>query len=117
MFNKFKRAITYIRKKIKQGVKIMTNAGKDVINTASEVGKEFVSGTKEIVNTVGNTAVNRYADHMDKKIELSKTVLKTVRSDIYSIFKNPTYIKNLGIVLLFTSAGLITVSLTNREVK
>lgn len=117
MFNKFKRAITYICKKIKHGVKIMTNAGKEAINKVSEVGKEVISGTKDVMNTVGNTAVNRYVDHMDKKLEFSKTVLKTVRTDIYSIFKNPTYIKNLGIVFLFTSAGLITVGLVNKEGK
>lgn len=117
MFNKFKRAITYICKKIKQGVKIIAEISKDIITDVSEVGKEVVSGTKDVINTVGITAVNRYADHMDKKLEFSKAVLKTVRTDIYSIFKNPTYIKNLGIVFLFTSAGLITVGLVNKEGK
>lgn len=59
MFNKFKKAVTYICKKIKQGVKIM-----------AEVGKELVSAGKDIVNTVGCKAVDRIADHADKKLDM-----------------------------------------------
>lgn len=124
MLNKFKKAVKYIAKKIKQRVEIMTNAGKEAINKVSEVGKEVISGTKDVMNTVGNTAVNRYADHMDKKLDMVKSAavgLKSTGSSlcngVKSILKNPTYIKNLGAVLLFTSVGLITVGLTNKEVK
>ena len=124
MFNKLKTAVKYVDKKIKQRVKIMAEISKDIITGVSEVGKEVVSGTKDVINTVGTTAVNRYADYMDKKIDMVERAgsalcngVKTIRTDIHSMFKNPTYIKNLGVVLLFTSAGLITVGLTNKEVK
>lgn len=124
MLNKFKKAVKYIAKKIKQGVKIIAEISKDIITDVSEVGKEVVSGTKDVINTVGITAVNRYADHMDKKLDMVKSAavgLKSTGSSlcngVKSTLKNPTYIKNLGVVLLFTSVGLITVGLTNKEVK
>ena len=120
MFNKLKKAVKYIVKKIKRGVEI----SKELVNQVSEVGKEVVSGTKDVVNTVGTTAINRYADYMDKKLDMVEHAgsalcngVKTIRTDIHSMLKTPTYIKNLGVVLLFASAGLITVGLTNKEVK
>lgn len=102
MFNKFKRTVTYIYKKIKQGVKIMTNAGKEVITKASEVGKEFVSGTKDVINTVGTTAVNRYADHMDKKINVAPSMVKQVIESM----KNTHNRKVAGIVMVGVGLGI-----------
>ena len=78
MLNKLKKALTYIYKKIKRGVEIVAEISKDIITGVSEVGKEVVSGTKDVINTVGTTAVNRYADYMDKKIDLGKSICNGV---------------------------------------
>lgn len=107
MFNKFKRAVTYICKKIKQGVKIMAEVGKD------------------IVNTVGCKAVDRIADHADKKLEMveragsalcngakgagktSKSTIKEVFSGIGHFMNDTESLKTYGSMFIFVGAGML----------
>ena len=102
MFNKLKKAVKYIVKKIKQGVEIVTEISKDIITGVSEVGKEVVSGTKDVVNTVGTTAVNRYADYMDKKLHIAPNIVKQVLKSM----KNTNNRKVTGIVMIGIGLGV-----------
>lgn len=110
MLNKFKNVVKYIAKKIKQGVKIMAEISKDIITGVSEVGKEVVSGTRDVINTVSTTAVNRYADHADKKLDMIKAAaigLKNTGSEIYNDIKHINGLK-IGVMLLFIGGGCVT---------
>ena len=105
MFNKLKKAVKYIVKKIKQGVEIVAEISKDIITGVSEV----VSGTKDVVNTVGTTAVNRYADYMDKKIDLGKSICSTIHNDIKTacnIIANPHNRITTGVIGICLGVGL-----------
>ena len=109
MFNKLKKAVKYIVKKIKQGVEIVAEISKDIITGVSEVGKEVVSGTKDVVNTVGTTAVNRYADYMGKKIDLGKSICSTIHNDIKTacnIIANPHNRITAGVIGICLGVGL-----------
>lgn len=120
MLNKFKKAIKYIAKKIKQGVKIMAEISKDIITGVSEVGKEVVLGTKDVINTVGTTAVNRYADHADKKLDMIQAAaiglkntgsslcngVKSTRSSLCNCFNSANNRKVIGIIFTFVGMGL-----------
>ena len=105
MFNKLKKAVKYIVKKIKQGVEIVAEISKDIITGVSEV----VSGTKDVVNTVGTTAVNRYADYMGKKIDLGKSICSTIHNDIKTacnIIANPHNRITAGVIGICLGVGL-----------
>ena len=124
MFNKLKKAVKYVAKKIKQGVEIVAEISKDIITSVSEVGKEVVSGTKDVINAVGTTAVNRYADYMDKKLDLGKSICngvcngvktagktvlnetKTAGKALCNVFRKPSNRKITGLVLTFAGVGL-----------
>ena len=113
MLNKLKKAVKYIVKKVKQGVEIVAEISKDIITGVSEVGKEVVSGTKDVVNTVGTTAVNRYADYMDKKIDLGKSICngvcngtKTVCNGVKTAAKKTNRVQ-IGYFLVCAGVGLI----------
>ena len=106
MFNKLKKAVKYIVKKIKQGVEIVAEISKEVITGVSEVGKEVVTGTKDVVNTVGTTAVNRYADYMDKKIDLGKSICNGVCNGVKTAAKKTNRVQ-IGYFLVCAGVGLI----------
>ena len=105
MLNKFKKTLTYIYKKIKQGVEIVAEISKDIITGVSEVGKEVVSGTKDVVNTVGTTAVNRYADYMDKKIDLGKSICNGVCNGVKTVC-NSNNRTTFGCILISIGLGI-----------
>ena len=98
MFNKLKKAVKYVAKKIKRGVEIVAEISKDIITGVSEV----VSGTKDVVNTVGTTAVNRYADYMDKKLHIAPNIVKQVLKSM----KNTNNRKVTGIVMIGIGLGV-----------